>query len=307
MKRLVKILIAVMLATAVATVIIYEHHVSSRSSVIVLVTTTSTYDSGLLDYLMPFFEEKYNIKVRVLPMGSGRAIEVAKRGDADIVLVHSRSLELEFLNSGYGVHRVGVMYNDFVVIGPLEDPADIGGLENVTEAFQRIMSSGAEGKACFISRADRSGTHMLEMSVWERLGVTPSNKMQWYIEAGAGMGAVLRMANEMRAYTLTDRATWLSFKDDLANLRVMVQGDITLLNPYAIILVNPEKHPHRNYRGALALAKWILSEEGQSLIANFKKGNETLFYPMARNFNKARELGFPDQEDEIKWYDSQNP
>ncbi|MEM3816229.1 MAG: substrate-binding domain-containing protein, partial [Candidatus Bathyarchaeia archaeon] len=126
MKRLVKILIAVMLATAVATVIIYEHHVSSRSSVIVLVTTTSTYDSGLLDYLMPFFEEKYNIKVRVLPMGSGRAIEVAKRGDADIVLVHSRSLELEFLNSGYGVHRVGVMYNDFVVIGPLEDPADIG-------------------------------------------------------------------------------------------------------------------------------------------------------------------------------------
>lgn len=308
MKKLTKILIVIALATVIVAMIIYEHHVGSRKPIVVLVTTTSTYDSGLLDYLIPFFEEKYGIEVRVLPMGSGQAIEVAKRGDADIVLVHSRQLELEFMDSGYGIHRVGVMYNDFIIIGPLEDPARVDGLENATEAFRRIALKGAEGKAVFISRADRSGTHMLELSIWERLRVAPSSRTQtWYMEAGASMGAVLRMANEIGAYTLTDRATWLSFKKELLNLRVLVQGDLMLLNPYAIILVNPEKHPHRNYRGALILAKWVTSEEGQNLIANFKKEGETLFHPMARDFNKANKLGFLDQEREIAWYDSQNP
>jgi len=309
MKKPSKILISLLiLMVAVVGVFAYEQYTRSQKSVIVLATTTSTYDSGLLDYLMPIFQEKYNVEVHIISVGTGQAIETAKRGDADLVLVHSRQLELEFVNSTYGIHRVGVMYNDFMIIGPTSDPAGINGLANATEAFRRIAEAGAKGNAIFISRADKSGTNMLELSIWSRLGMTPSNKTQtWYLEAGAGMGTVLRMANEKGAYTLTDRATWLSFKNQLTNLKVLVEGDVILLNPYAIILVNPEKYPQRNYRGALKLAKWMISEEGQNLIANFKKEGETLFIPIARDFNKAHELGFPEQEKEIAWYDAQNP
>jgi tungstate transport system substrate-binding protein len=309
MKKPSKILIFLLIfVVAVVGVFVYEQYTRSQKSVIVLATTTSTYDSGLLDYLMPIFQEKYNAEVHIISVGTGQAVETAKRGDADLVLVHSRQLELEFVKSGYGIHRVGVMYNDFIIIGPTSDPAGINGLPNATEAFRRIAEAGAKGNAIFISRADKSGTNMLELSIWRRLGVTPSSKTQtWYLEAGAGMGTVLRMANEKCAYTLTDRATWLSFKNQLTNLKVLVEGDIILLNPYAIILVNPEKYPQRNYGGALKLAKWMISEEGQNLIANFKKEGETLFIPIARDFNKAHELGFPEQEKEIAWYDAQNP
>ncbi|MGB9842535.1 MAG: substrate-binding domain-containing protein, partial [Candidatus Bathyarchaeales archaeon] len=308
-KRPSKIIIAVLiLLVAVVGAFAYEHYVSTQKSIIVLATTTSTYDSGLLDYLMPIFESKYNAEVHIISVGTGQAIETAKRGDADLVLVHSRQLELEFVNSTYGIHRVGVMYNDFLIIGPADDPAGINGLGNATEAFHKIAEEGAKGDVTFISRADKSGTHMLELSIWNKLGMTPSNKTQeWYIEAGAGMGTVLRMANEKKAYTLTDRATWLSFKSQLTNLKVLVEGDVALLNPYAIILVNPEKYPQRNYKGALMLAKWMISEDGQDLIVSFKKEGETLFKPIARDFNKAHELGFPDQEKEIAWYDAQNP
>ena len=295
------------LVVAVVGVFAYEQYTRSQKSIIVLATTTSTYDSGLLDYLMPIFQEKYNLEVHIISVGTGQAIETAKRGDADLVLVHSRQLELEFVNSTYGIHRVGVMYNDFLIIGPMEDSAGINGLGNATEAFRRIAEEGAKGNAVFISRADKSGTDMMELSIWKRLGIQPSNKTQaWYIEAGAGMGIVLRMANEKKAYTLTDGATWLSFKNQLTNLKTLVEGDVILLNPYAIILVNPENYPQRNYKGALMLAKWMISEEGQNLIANFKKEGETLFKPIARNFNKAHELGFPDQEKEIEWYDAQS-
>jgi tungstate transport system substrate-binding protein len=306
MGRLLKILIFLLTLIVAGGMFAYEEYM--RKSVIVLATTTSTYDSGLLDYLMPVFERKYNVKVHIISVGTGQAIEAAKRGDVDLVLVHSRQLELEFVNSTYGFHRVGVMYNDFVIIGPASDPAGINGLVNATEAFRRIAEAGAKGDAIFISRADRSGTNMLELSIWSRLGITPSNKTRkWYLEAGAGMGTVLRMANEKGAYTLTDRATWLSFKNQLRNLKVLVEDDVILMNPYAIILVNPEKYPQRNFRGALKLAKWMISDEGQNLIANFKREGEALFKPIARNFNKAHELGFPDQEKEIAWYDAQNP
>ncbi|MGC8849643.1 MAG: substrate-binding domain-containing protein, partial [Candidatus Bathyarchaeia archaeon] len=249
-----KILIGIiLLAAAILGASTYERYLSPQKSIIVLATTTSTYDSGLLEYLMPYFEAEYNAKVHIISVGTGQAIETAKRGDADLVLAHSRPLELEFVNSGYGVHRVGVMYNDFLIIGPADDPAGINGLDNATEAFHRIAEECIKDNAIFISRADGSGTHMLELTIWNKLRMLPSNKTQrWYIEAGAGMGTVLRMANEKKAYTLADRATWLTFKNQLANLRVLVQGDSILLNPYAIILVNPEKHPHRNYRGALA-------------------------------------------------------
>ncbi|MEM3666250.1 MAG: substrate-binding domain-containing protein [Candidatus Bathyarchaeia archaeon] len=296
------------LLIAIVSVLTYEQHLNSQRSIIVLSTTTSTYDSGLLDYLMPKFEAEYNAEVHVISVGTGQAIETAKRGDADLILVHSRQLELEFINSIYGIHRVGVMYNDFIIIGPAEDPAGINGLENATKAFRRIAEEGAGGKALFISRADKSGTNMLELSIWKRLGLMPSNKTNtWYLEAGAGMGTVLRMTNEKRAYTLADRATWLSFKGQMTNLKILVQGDVVLLNPYAIILVNPEKYPHRNYRGALTLAKWMISEEGQNLIANFTKEGENLFTPLAHNLEKAHELGFPNQEVEIAWYNAQKP
>jgi len=309
LKKPSKILIAVIiLVIAVVSVLAYEQHLSSQKSVIVLATTTSTYDSGLLDYLMPEFESRHGTEVHIISVGTGQAIETAKRGDADLVLVHSKKLELEFINSTYGVHRVGVMYNDFMIIGPLSDPAGINGLSNATEAFKRIADKGVEGNAIFVSRADKSGTHTLELSIWSTLGMTPSNKTQaWYLEAGAGMGTVLRMSNEKEAYTLTDRATWLSFKNQLTRLAILVWGDKILLNPYAVILVNPEKYPQRNYKGAVALAKFMISEEGQNLIMSFTKEGEILFTPIARNLESAKELGFPDQEHELAWYDAQQP
>jgi tungstate transport system substrate-binding protein len=287
--------------------IAYNQFITLKQQSLILATTTSTFDSGLLDYLTPFFERKYNVKIKILAKGTGEAIEIAKRGDADAVLIHAKELEEAFVNEGYGVHRVGVMYNDFIIIGPKNDPAGIKGLLNASYAFQKIFESGVKGNAVFISRADKSGTHIKELSIWAKINVEPFSKtFKWYIEAGAGMGAVLRMANEKNAYTLTDRGTWLSFKTQLNNLAVLVEGDSILMNPYAIILVNPEKYPQRNFKMAVAFAKFLISEEGQKLIESFKKYGENLFFPMARDFEKAHKLGFPNQEVEVAWYDSIN-
>jgi len=187
------------------------------SQSLLLATTTSTYESGLLDYIIPLFEEKYSIQVHAISVGTGQAIELAKRGDADVVLVHAKQLEQSFVKEGYGVHRVGAMYNDFVLIGPQNDPAGIGGSTNATEAFGKIAEAGAEAKALFISRADKSGTYQLELKIWAQLGIQPSGSSQtWYLEAGASMATVLRMSSEKQAYTLTDRATWLSKKGELS-------------------------------------------------------------------------------------------
>ncbi len=309
MKKPSMILVAVIiLVVAVASVFAYEWYTNSQKSIILLATTTSTDDSGLLNYLMPEFESKYNAEVHVVPVGTGEAIEIAKRGDADLVLVHSKALEIEFINSTFGIHRVGVMYNDFLIIGPLDDPAGTTDLTNATEAFKRISDTGAQGNAEFVSRADKSGTNTLELSIWSKLGMAPSNETQaWYLEAGARMGTVLRMSNEKGAYTLTDRATWTSYKNELTNMAVLVEGDKILLNPYAVILVNPEKYPQRNYKGALALAQFMISEEGQNLIGRFVKEGEVLFSPIARNIESANNLGFPGQENELEWYDAQEP
>lgn len=307
MKKPSKILIAVIISSFfVVSVFAYDMLMQSQKSVIVLATTTSTYESGLLDYLMPTFESRYNVEVHILSKGTGEAIEIAKRGDADLVLVHSRKLELEFVNSTYGVHRVGIMYNDFIIIGPTSDPAGINGLSNATQAFKKIADKGAEGSAIFVSRADKSGTNMLELSIWSKLGMAPSNTTQaWYLETGASMATVLQMTNEKGTYTLTDRATWLAKKSQLANMAILVQGDKILLNPYAMILVNPEKYPQRNYRMAVALVKFMISEEGQNLIASFTKEGEILFTPIAHNIGLAKTLGFPDQEQEAAWYSAQ--
>lgn len=279
----------------------------AEKGVLVLSTTSSTYDTGLLDYLLPYFEQQYNVQVKVLSLGTGQAIQVAQRGDADVVLVHAITLELPFVNAGYGVHRVGVMYNDFIIIGPKEDPAGIFGSTNASYAFQRILLAAAAGNATFISRADKSGTNVKELSIWTSIGVQPSNKTySWYLQAGATMGTVLRMTNEKKAYTLTDRGTWLAFKDELTNLEVMTQGDKILLNPYAVIPVNGTRFPERNYRMAVTFAKFLISNQGQQLIANFTKGGQSLFVPIARNYTAAHSLGFPTQEQEVAWYDSVN-
>ncbi len=297
---------AIILAVVAVSAFAYEQYQSSQISVLVLATTTSTYDSGLLDYLMPKFESKYNIDVHMLSLGTGQSIDAAKRGDADLTLVHSKTLELNFTASGYGIHRVGVMYNDFIIIGPTTDPAGISGLTNATEAFKRIADTGAAGNTHFVSRADKSGTNTLELSIWSQLEMAPSNKTQtWYVEAGASMGTVLRMTNEKKAYTLTDRATWGTYESQLTNLMLFVQSDKTLLNPYSIILVNPEKWSQRNYKGALAFAKYMISEEGQTVIASFTKYGKALFIPMARNVTLASSLGFPNQQQELAWYDLQ--
>lgn len=281
---------------------------SPRKEVLVLSTTTSTYDSGLLDYLLPIFQNKYNVQVNVLSKGTGESIEIAKRGDADVVLVHAQSLEIPFVNEGYGLHRVGVMYNDFIIIGPKEDPAGIVSTTNATYAFQKIFQAGAKGNTFFISRADKSGTNVQELNIWSAIGIKPSNRTYtWYLEAGAGMGTVLRMTNEKKAYTLTDRATWLAFKDQLSNLQVITQGDKILLNPYAVIPVNHDKFPQRNYRMAVTFAKYLVSDDGQKVIESYQKGGETLFFPMAKNYDMAHRLGFPNQEQEIAWYTSVNP
>ncbi len=192
-------------------------NVVNQSEPLLLATTTSTYESMLLDSLIPAFERKFNVKVYTISVGTGQAIEIAKRGDADVVLVHSRELEEAFVREGYGVHRVGVMYNDFVIIGPGSDPAGIKNVVNATEAFRKIAEAGAEGKALFISRADKSGTHLLELKIWSQLGIQPSTSQHaWYLEAGASMATVLRMSNEKQAYTLVDRGTWLSKKKELS-------------------------------------------------------------------------------------------
>lgn len=307
-RQMVSIIVLVTLVAGGVLGVSYQYYHWRPTQYMTLATTTSTYDSGLLDYLIPVFESKYNVQVKILSLGTGQAIEVAKRGDADVVLVHARALEEAFIASGYGVHRVGVMYNDFIIIGPKNDPAGIKGITDAAKAFRKIMEAGNQGRAIFISRADRSGTNVKELEIWTKINVNPSNKTySWYLEAGAGMGTVLRMTNEKQAYTLTDRATWVAFRDQLNNLEVLVEKDTALLNPYGVIPVNPQKYPQRNYKVAVAFAKFLISEEGQRLIAGFKKGGETLFFPIARDFGKAAQLGFPNQAQEVAWYDTQNP
>lgn len=299
--RILKILSIVIVALAL-TIASSPCLAYNQSRVIRLATTTSVYDSGLLDFLIPVFEAKYGIRVMVIPAGSGQALEIAKRGDADIVITHSRYLEEEFVKRGFGIHRIGLMYNEFLIVGPVDDPAGIRGLRNATEAFRRI----AESHSTFISRADMSGTHILELRIWSSINMTPTSGVDpWYFEVNRGMGSILLMSDEMGAYTIVDRATWLSFKDKLNRLNVLVEGDPLLLNPYSLILVNPDVVLGVNYRGAITLAKFLISEEGQMLIGSFAKGGEQLFKPLAWEVDVAMEMGYPRQAEELSWYLSQ--
>ena len=234
-------------------------------------TTTSTENSGLLSALLPPFEKKYGCKVDVVAVGTGKALKLGEAGDVDVVFVHARTLEDKFVASGFGVNRRDVMYNDFVVVGPPDDPAGVGKAQNAPEAFRAISVKGSP----FISRGDESGTHQKEKEIWASAGIVP--KGAWYVEAGQGMGEVLTMAAQKRGYALADRGTYLAFRKKI-DLIVLRQGDNNLWNPYGIIAVNPVKFPHAKYDLALKLIDFVTGPEGRSLIAGFKVDGEPLFF-----------------------------
>lgn len=242
-----------------------------ENKTIVLATTTSTKDSGLLDQLLPEFEEKTGYKVDVISQGTGQALKTGELGDCDVVLVHARAAEDEFVANGFGVNRKDVMYNDFIVAGPESDPAGIKDLA-VLDAFKKLAESQ---KGEFISRGDNSGTHKKELLLWEKAEVKPEG--DWYLAVNKGMGDTLVMTNEKQGYTLADRGTFASMKDKL-NLIIVSEGDPLLLNPYGIIAVNPDKHSQVNYEGAMALIDFITSQEGKDIINNYKVNGQQLFY-----------------------------
>lgn len=248
----------------------------AQAQVIKLSTTTSTENSGLLGWLLPAFEAKTGIKVHVIAVGSGKALELAKNGDVDVTLVHARAAEDKFVEEGQGIDRRDVMYNDFVLAGPRNDPAGIAGGKDVIAAFRAIAGAG---RARFVSRGDNSGTDIMEKSYWKQAGVMPTGSR--YISAGLGMGEVLNMASEMGAYTLSDRATYATYKAR-TGLEIMVQGDLRMANPYGIIAVNPARHKGINYAGAKKLVDWITSPEGQARIAAFRPARQQLFFPSAK-------------------------
>ena len=240
-----------------------------------LATTTSTDDSGLLGFLIPYFEQENNITVRVIAVGTGQALELSKNGDADVVLVHAKSTELAMVEQGHFVDRFDVMYNDFVIVGPPADPAAIKKSNGLNEALTAIAAKNN----IFVSRGDDSGTHKKELALWEEAGIIP--QQSWYRSVGAGMGNTLRIADEMEGYTLSDRATYLSMRENLESV-IVFEGDSQLLNQYGIMAVNPANYPGINYEGAKKFIEFMISDEGQQLIANFKPDGESLFFPNAR-------------------------
>jgi tungstate transport system substrate-binding protein len=250
----------------------------AQTSFITVASTTSTEQSGLFAHLLPAFERQANVKVRVVALGTGQALEVARRGDADVVFVHDAQAEARFVAEGFGLARRDVMYNDFILVGPRSDPVRALGGRDIAAALRSIANT----KAVFVSRGDKSGTHAAELRLWSVAGVDlAAAKGPWYRETGSGMGPALNTAAAMNAYVLADRATWIAFKNR-ADLTIVVEGDRRLFNQYGVIVVNPAKHPHVKFRAASAFADWLVGSEGQATIANFKIGNERLFFPNAR-------------------------
>jgi tungstate transport system substrate-binding protein len=244
---------------------------------ITVASTTSTEQSGLFKHLLPRFEQKSGIEVRVVALGTGQALDLARRGDADVVFVHAKAAEERFLSEGHGLRRFPVMYNDFVIIGPKSDPAGIARGADAPAALRKIKDAGA----AFVSRGDRSGTHIAEVDLWTAAGVDiAKEKGPWYRETGQGMGPALNTASSMNAYLLSDRATWLAFVNR-GELAILVEGDKRLLNQYGVMLVNPEKHPSVKRADGQAFVEWLVSPEGQAAIADYKIGGEQLFFPNA--------------------------
>ena len=269
MKRIV---IVAVLLTLFGTTAIAETRIKMAS-------TTSTQNSGLFDYLLPIFEKKTGVKIDVVAVGTGASIEIGKRGDADVVFVHAKEQELKAVEEGFFVNRHDVMYNDFVVIGPPADPARVKGMKSAADALKAIAGSGAS----FVSRGDKSGTHTKELSLWKKSGIEPEGQ-KWYLEVGQGMEKTQRVADEKKAYTLTDRGTWLATKDrDKLDLVIVLEGDTVLFNQYGVMAVNPEKHKLVKFKEAMQFVDYIISKDGQTAIAAFKdKNGNPLFIPNAK-------------------------
>ena len=249
----------------------------AQDKFITVASTTSTEQSGLFGFLLPVFEKKTGIQVRVVALGTGQALDLARRGDADVVFVHAKSAEEKFLAEGQGVKRYPVMYNDFVLIGPKSDPAKIAGGKDILEALKKIQAA----QSPFVSRGDRSGTHMAELALWKDAGIEiDKSKGPWYRDTGQGMGPALNTASSMNAYILADRGTWLAFKNR-GDLAILVEGDKRLFNQYGVMLVNPDKHPTVKKDLGQTFIDWLVSPEGQKMIADYKIGGEQLFFPNA--------------------------
>lgn len=251
-----------------------DESTSFEGQSLILATTTSTQDSGLLDFLLPDFETEYGVTVEVIAVGTGQALKLGEDGNADVLLVHARAKEDAFMEAGHGVRREDVMYNDFVIVGPFEDPAGIKGKNSASEAFEIIEST----KTPFVSRGDDSGTHTKELGIWQGAGIEPAG--DWYVASGLGMGEVLTMTSEMQAYTLTDRATYLAMKEAL-QLEILVEGDEVLFNPYGVIAVNPDKNTNIKSDLANAFIDWLISVPTQQMIADFgvSEYGQPLFTP----------------------------
>jgi tungstate transport system substrate-binding protein len=266
------------LAMLLAAATLLSSQASAQDKSIVVASTTSTQDSGLYDYLLPIVKQKLGITVKVLAQGTGQALDTARRGDADVVFVHAKSAELKFLAEGFGVKRYPVMYNDFVLIGPRDDPAGVKG-RDIVAALQALKAKGIP----FVSRGDRSGTHIAELALWTQAGIDIAHdKGPWYKEIGQGMGAALNMASASNAYVLADRGTWLAFKNR-GDLAVLVEGDKRLFNQYGVMLVNPAKHPTVKKDLGQQFIDWLISPEGQGVIAGYKINGQQLFYPNAND------------------------
>ncbi len=270
--RVCAVLVAAMSATAMSV-----GQVVAEDRYITVASTTSTENSGLFEHLLPKFTAATGIDVRVIAVGTGQAIGLARRGDADVLLVHHRPSEVAFVAEGGGVERFDVMYNDFIIVGPAEDPAELRGLPDAAQALMQV----AAAEAVFVSRGDDSGTHKKELDLWQDADVRPAPAGDaWYRETGSGMGAALNTASGLSAYVLTDRGTWISFANK-GDLQVLVEGDARLANPYGVLLVNPERHPHVKADLGQAFIDWLLSDIGQSEIAAFRVNGQQLFFPNA--------------------------
>ncbi len=239
-----------------------------------LATTTSTENSGLLAEAIPPFEQRFGVKVDVIPVGTGRALKLGQNGDVDVVLVHAPEAEEAFVQAGFGINRRAVMKNDFLLLGPPDNPAEVRGL-SAAEALKQL----AARQAIFVSRGDNSGTHKKELSLWQRAGMFP-NGQSWYLEVGQGMGATMRIASDKQGYTLADRGTYLAFRDIL-DLQIVHEGDPHYDNPYSVIAVNPQRHPHVKYILTMAFIGWLTSVEGQQLIGSYQQHDQVLFHPVA--------------------------
>ncbi len=266
-----------LIAAVAAGTVLFGTPAYAQDKSIVVASTTSTQDSGLFEYLLPLFTRKTGITVKVVAQGTGQALDTGRRGDADVVFVHARSAEEKFLAEGQGVKRFPVMYNDFVVIGPKSDPARIKGMKDVGKAFQTIKDK----QASFISRGDRSGTHIAELKLWKDAGIDiEKDKGPWYKSIGQGMGAALNIAGASNGYVLSDRGTWIHFKNK-GDLQILVEGDKRMFNQYGVMLVNPVKHPNVKKDLGQQFIDYLISPEGQKDIANYKINGEQLFYPNA--------------------------